>query len=438
VEALNSQVAEESRLVADVEARNAAPAAGRATPAGSNGDARPRRRHHRFWVSVLLLLGFILTPITIVTLFVHTQLTDTDRYVSTVKPLATDPAMQAYLADRVTNRLFAQADVDAYVRDLLPPRAAPLEGPLTSQLKSFTHAAALRVVQSKRFETVWLNANRRAHTALNNVLTGKKSGAVTTNSNGAVTVDLATVAEQTKQRLEATGIGAFSKIPADKVSGTVTIFQSESLYKARHAVGVFNKIAFVLPFVVLATFAGAIFLSANRRRGFIRAASLFTLGAAVLAVLLTVGRRAYLDGVTSNGVPSDAAGAAFDALVRLLRTSVRTVLTFSIVVVVAAVFAGPSGLAVWFRDGVRRSAGWLGRQSDDAGWRMLSSKAFFAAHKGAMRITVAAVMFLVLFLWDRPTPMVVFWIVVVTLLLLSVVEFFGRAVTGRSEIGEAA
>jgi hypothetical protein len=34
--------------------------------------------------------------------------------------------------------------------------------------------------------------------------------------------------------------------------------------------------------------------------------------------------------------------------------------------------------------------------------------------------------------------MVVFWIVVVTLLLLSVVEFFGRAVTGRSEIGEAA
>jgi cell division protein FtsW (lipid II flippase) len=69
---------------------------------------------------------------------------------------------------------------------------------------------------------------------------------------------------------------------------------------------------------------------------------------------------------------------------------------------------------------------------------VLSSKAFFVAHKGAMRVTVAAVMFVVLFRWDRPTPMVVFWIVVVTLLLLAIVEFFGREVTDQAEIGQAA
>jgi hypothetical protein len=356
VEALKAQLEEESRLAADLAARNAELESGRAIPTGSNREVR-RRRHHRFWVSLLLVVGFFLTPVTIVTLFVHTQLTDTGRYVQTVKPLASDPAVQAYLADRVTNRLFAQVDVGAYVRDVLPQRAAPLAGPLTSQLKSFTHAAALRVVQSKRFETVWVNANRRAHTAIDNVLTGKKSGAVTANSNGAVTVDLSVLAEQAKQRLEATGISAFSKIPADKVSGTVTIFQSKGLYKARHALGVFNKIAFVLPFLVLAIFAGAIFLSANRRRGFIRAATSFTLGAGVLAVLLTVGRSVFLSGTTTNGVPHDAAAAVYDALVRLLHTSVRTVLSLSIVVIVAAVFAGPSRFAVWFRSSVRRAAG---------------------------------------------------------------------------------
>jgi hypothetical protein len=34
--------------------------------------------------------------------------------------------------------------------------------------------------------------------------------------------------------------------------------------------------------------------------------------------------------------------------------------------------------------------------------------------------------------------MVVFSIVVVTLLLLAIVEFFGREVTGQAEIGQAA
>ncbi len=424
-ETLSAELDEEKRRVAELEARTAALEGDGGSQGGSSGGGK-HRRHHRFWVSLLLVLGFLLTPITLITLYVHTQLTDTGRYVATVKPLASDPAVQSYLADRVTTRLFEQVDVNAYVKDALPDKAQPLAGPITAGVKSFTHAAALKAVESKQFETLWVNANRRAHTALDRVLTGKKNGAVNANSNGAVTVDLSQVAEQAKKRLEQTGISAFSKIPADKVSGNVTIFQSKDLYKVRHAVGVFNKIAFLLPFLVLALFGGSVFLSANRRRGFMRAAVVFTLGAGVVALGLAVGRSIYLDGVTSAGVPSDAAAAVFDALVRLLHTSVRAVLSFSIIVVIAAFFAGPSRLAVWFRRSVRRIVNWLGHESDNAGWKVLSAKAFFIRRKGVMRIIAAVVAFLVLFLWDRPTPMVVFWLAVLLLLLLVVIEFFGR------------
>jgi cell division protein FtsW (lipid II flippase) len=69
---------------------------------------------------------------------------------------------------------------------------------------------------------------------------------------------------------------------------------------------------------------------------------------------------------------------------------------------------------------------WLGNESDKAGWRALSAKAFFIRRKGVMRIIAAVVLFLVLFRWDRPTPMVVFWLAVLLLLLLVVIEFFGR------------
>jgi hypothetical protein len=56
----------------------------------------PTRRHAWRWTGVVLLL--ILTAVLIIgsvtTRFVRGQIFDTDRYVTTVAPLATDPAIQ--------------------------------------------------------------------------------------------------------------------------------------------------------------------------------------------------------------------------------------------------------------------------------------------------------------------------------------------------------
>ncbi len=396
--------------------------------------AGARRRGHRILAAILLVIGAILTPITIAILFVHTEITDTGRYVQTVEPLADDPAVQAYIADTVTNQLFAAVDVPAYVSEVLPPRAEPLVGPLTSAMRNFTHDAVLRVVESDQFKTVWVNANRVAHTALVNVLTGSKNAAVSQSSDGAVTVDLSAIGAQVEQRLESTGIKAFSKIPTDKIAGQVTLFKSKDLYRARRAVGFLDRVAFLLPFVVLACFGGAILLSRNRRRGFIAAAFAFTLGALVLAIGLALGRGIYLDAATSGGFPRDAAATIYDDLVRLLHTSLRAVLAFSIVMVIAAVFSGPSRLAVWFRYRVRRTVSWAGGETDRAGWGLLGSIGLIERNKRVLRIVVAVAAFAILFFWNRPTPMVIFWIAVCTLIVLALIEFFGREAAAEVEI----
>lgn len=428
--ALEAQLAEERRRNDALEAKLRGNGSGAAK-------TRPRRRH-RVAVALLLALGFVLTPVTIVVLYAHTQLTDTGRYVSTIKPLASDPAVQAYAADQITNELFANVDVNAYVRDALPDRAQPLAAPLAGALRTFTHEATLRVLQSKQFQTLWIEANRAAHAQINNVLSGARSGTVTSNTNGTVSLDLSKLADRVKQRLEATGIGVFSKIPADKVSGKITIFHSAGLYKARRAYSALNRIAFVLPFVVFAAFGGAIFLSANRRRGFMKAAVVFTLGALFLAIVLATVRGIYLSGATSNGIPHDAAAAVYDALVKLLQRSMRSILALSIVVVVAALFAGPSRLAVSFRAKARDAALWLGRQSDTAGWTVLGPSRFVVEHKGGLRIAIAAIGFVVLFTWNRPTPMVIFWLAVVVLLALAIVEFLGRESTRTGDLPPGA
>jgi hypothetical protein len=431
-EALQAQVDAQQARIAELEAEIAAQGEGGHGNGDGDGDGksgRHRRHGHRVLVILLLVLGMVLTPITLVALFVKTEVTDTSRYVQNVKPLSADPAIQAFVANDVTNRLFAQVNVKSYVQEALPTRAEQLAGPITSAIQGFVRDATMRVLQSAQFQRLWENANRIAHSQLVSVLTGRGGGAVTANANGQVSVDVSSVVQLVQQQLQATGIDLFSRIPVSRIGGQIPIFQSQDLYKVRHAVSLLNTLAFVLPFVVLACFGGAIILSRNRRKGFIAAAFAFALGALFLALVLAVGRSVYLNAATSNALPYDAAAAVYDTLLRFLHTSIRAVLTFSVVVLIAVIFAGPSRLAVWFRSSARRLAAWLGKESDQAGWKWLSARTVVVQHKGLFRTIAAAVAFLLLFRWTHPTPAVVLWVAVALLAVLAIIEYLGREPT---------
>jgi hypothetical protein len=423
-EALEAELEAQQRRISELEAENAALAAKR--PRRAKKMAQHGVRSHRGWVALLLVVGLLLTPIMIVALYLKSEITDTGRYVQSVKPLSANPAIRAYVADDITSALFRQVNIGQYVHDALPEKAEVLAGPLTSALKGFVHEATLRILATHQFQQLWLDANRLAHAQLVDVLTGKHSSGVTVTSNGAVQINLSSVATLVSTKLQSTGIDLFSKIPTDRIAGKVTVFQSTDLYKARQAVGILNTAAFVLPFLVLAAFGGAIYLSRSRRRGFVLAAVCFTLGALMLALFLSVARGVYLNAATNNQFPYDAAAAMYDTLVRFLHTSVRAVLTFSAIVLIAVFFAGPSRFAVWFRSSTRWCANWLGSESEKAGWDWLAPNALVVRRKKVLRIIVAAIAFLVLFRWHHPTPATIIWVGVITLVLLGVVEFFGR------------
>ena len=291
----------------------------------------------------------LLTPVSIVALWLNNQVTDTGRYVQNVKPLSSNAAIQSYVADNITTELFARVDISKYVKEALPDRAQVLAGPLTTALQSFVREATLRIIQTDQFQKLWVQANRVAHAQLVNVLTGKETAGVSTTRNGEVQIDLSSVAKLVSDQLQSTGIDLFARIPAADIGGKITLFQSNDLYKARRAVSILNTLAYVLPFVVFGAFGGAIYLSRSRRRGFVLAAAAFTIGALLLAIFLFVARGLYLDAATNKDFPFDAAAAVYDTLVRFLDTAVRAVLTFSIVVLITVFFAGPSRFATWFR-----------------------------------------------------------------------------------------
>ncbi|HEV8165803.1 MAG TPA: hypothetical protein VGR74_15420, partial [Actinomycetota bacterium] len=75
----------------------------------------------------------VLAPLSVVAVWARGEVTDTDRYVDTVAPLAQDPAIQQAITTNLTNVVFQYIDVDGITtqtmtalaqRDIVPPALA--------------------------------------------------------------------------------------------------------------------------------------------------------------------------------------------------------------------------------------------------------------------------------------------------------------------------
>jgi hypothetical protein len=203
----------------------------------------------------------------------------------------------------------------------------------------------------------WVQVNRVASQALVAVLSGSggKNGAVGVR-NGQVTLDLAPLEAVAKQDLVARGLTVAGKIPI--VHATFALFPSKNLVKAQKAYRLINDLKIVLPIVTLVLLGLGVFIARRPRRALIGAGLGFAASMLVLAAGLLIARNLYLSSVPAGTLPPDAAAAAFDILVRFIRTALRTLLVVGLVVAVGAFFTGPSAAAVRTRHAL--SAG-LGR-----------------------------------------------------------------------------
>ena len=167
LERLRAQVAELREQVSRVDGDGARP-----------GPAQPRRRTWpRTTVGyVLIALAALLAPLAVVAVWARSQVADTDRYVQTVAPLASDPAVQAAVTTNITNVVFQYLDVQGLTQQAvdaiassgrLPPAVADrldgLVGPITDGVRNFTQSQVSNVVQSQAFADAWVAANRTAH-----------------------------------------------------------------------------------------------------------------------------------------------------------------------------------------------------------------------------------------------------------------------------------
>ncbi|WP_415950445.1 hypothetical protein [Streptomyces sp. KLOTTS4A1] len=418
------------RLRARVAALEAGQAAGSESGQESGqeaGSGRPRHRGRSLLATVLIVLGCLLAPLGVVSAWTADVIGDTDRYVDTVQPLASDPDVQDAVAARVTDAAMDHIDLDDLLasltdeeRPLADKALGKLGDSLEGAVRSFVNDKAHDVVASDAFETLWTGLNRRAHAAVNKALTGEGGGAVELGDDGAVTVDLAPVVEQVKQRLVDSGLSIAEQIP--EVHTEFEVARSEDITKARTGFRLLQLAGNWLPVIALLLVAAGVLLARSRRRAVVTAALCVAVAVGLLGIALTVFRPVYLDALPA-GVSQPAAGSVYDALTRFLRTTVRMVVALGIVVALAAWLTGKGRRALLVRNLWSSGIGAARGTADRAGLNLGAFGTWVAAHRRWIVRALVAAAVLTYLLWSHPTGWVVLGLALALLFALAVVDF---------------
>ena len=397
----------------------------------------PGRQRWRTIVAVLLIvIACVLAPLSVVAIWTRNQVTNTDRYVATVTPLASDPAVQQAITDQITAQVFTYIDIQALTTQVtdalsarvegrgLPPQAAAalqgLAGPIANGVQGFVRTQVERIVQSQAFEDAWIQANRVAHEALVKALTGEGGGAVTVE-NDTVILNLGPFIQTVKQELVGHGFTLAERIP--QVDKSFVLFQSEDITRARSAFNLLNTLGIWLPVLAIVLLVLGVYVAKDHRRALVGAALGVAVSMVVLALALTIFRSIYLDAVPASVLPHDAAAVLYDTIVRFLRLGLRTILVLGLVVAVGAFLTGQSVTAVKTRTGLANAIGW---GADRAGFSTGPVGAWVYANKRALRIGAVTLAALVLVFWGRPTGKVVLGLTLALLVVLAIIEFLGR------------
>jgi hypothetical protein len=414
--------------------------------------AAPRPAHphpglaRRIVAIVLVVLTAVLAFAAVPAMYLRSELIDSDRYVATVAPLASDPAIQAEIADKVTQQITDAVDFETIIGDALnelskttPRVAAVITGlapAIAEQTKNLIHTAVTRFVATPQFQDLWTQVNRVAHQGLVNLATGSTGGTVSIDQSGTVTISTKEIIAQVKSALVQQGVGIAARIP--DVDAQITLFQSPELVRATNAIRTLDATAPILAWLTVITGVGAIAVApSGRKRSTTSAVGLaVAIAMALLALALVIGRAVLLNSIPPGSVTPAAAQSLVETLLVPLRTSLRLVFAVALIIALAAFLGGHSRTAEFVRHGLA-SAGDYITGKVGAG-RAKPWQLWLARYRRILEATVVGIAVLVLIFWQDPTAAVAIWTAILAVLAILVVELLCRPAVAPGPGGEAS
>jgi hypothetical protein len=320
----------------------------------------PGWRRTTAWI--LLVVGLIAIIPADILLWANRTVTNTDNYVATVAPIIKEPAVQQAVTKGASSAIFGTVDVQAYVASVLPDRAQPLAGPITTQVKNYTTTAISKIVASDKFAALWVDANRRAQ---------ERFMYIAQHSNGSPDVDVSRLYSFISQNLQGTPLSflAGKQLPA-KI-GDIHLVTIPALAAIPHFVSLLSDLRWLLLAVAVGLLLLALAAAVDRRRMAVRI-GLGWIVVSVVAVILVRILRTVLLGQVHDPTYNAASVVVWQALLTPLFKQTVILVAVGAVIAIIAWALGPGRVATAWRTSAEGALG-RGRASllpaaDQAGW----------------------------------------------------------------------
>ncbi|MBV9357078.1 MAG: hypothetical protein JO023_16320 [Chloroflexi bacterium] len=318
---------------------------------------------------VLVVVSSVLVVLATLAVGIQQVLLNTDRWVAVVGPLATNPIVQASMAETAATLTLDALDLQGRVQSL-PTPVQSLAGPVEATLATFVDDQALHLVQSSQFAELWVGLNRTAHLGLVQLLRGETpaDGAVRV-TDGQVELNLLVLAPALLQRLgqaapdllagqppaglpdrstppsqlrERLRDAVGHQLPAD--FGYVPLMEASRLEAAQRAVQLLDRVTWALVVAAVAAIVLTLIVSVERRLTALRLGVAVAFGIVLAALTLLAGQNRLLMSLAGRPIGSAAQAALGAVLVSLAQYMLIVFVVAGLIALVAYV-AGPRARA---------------------------------------------------------------------------------------------
>jgi hypothetical protein len=289
----------------------------------------------------LLVLGVLLTLVSILSTYVKREALDESRFKQTSQELIASPAIQEQVAATLVDALYENVDVSGELTGKLPDNLQGLAAPIAGLSRELVDRGAQELLARPRVQSTFVELASFSQQQLVKVLHGDTRAVATTNGN--VVLDLRPLVLRLGDRF------GFVENLADKIpqdAAQVTILKSDDLKLAQDVTHWLEQIANFVWILAVACWAGAIYLARGRRRQEVRSLGigLFIVGVLVLATRWLAGNY-IVDGVVQSDTVRPAVSDAWDIITNSLAAAGWVTVVAGILIAGGAWLVGPADRA---------------------------------------------------------------------------------------------
>jgi hypothetical protein len=303
-------------------------------------------RGRRIGARVLLLLGILLTLISILSTYVKREALDSGQFDQTSQQLIASPEIQQQVAAALVEALYANVDVSGELTSKLPDNLQGLAAPIAGISRELVDRGAQELLSRPKAQATFAELASFSQQQLIKVLHGDTKALDTTDGN--VVLDLRPLVLRLGDRFGFVSNLA-DKVPQD--AAQITILKSDDLKLAQDVTHWLEQVANFVWIFALACWFGALWLARGRRREELRSIGICL---AVVGVLVILTRWLAGKYIVDNVVQTDSVRPAADSAWRIITESLAAAgwvaLAIGILVAAGAWIVGPGARAVAVRE----------------------------------------------------------------------------------------